>query len=183
MTLQDMTAALEAVLYVTGDPLSQEEIARALDITPMELEPVLDALERHFESGGLRLLKMDDKVQIATRQEYAPVIERLLQPVGRKTSLSQSVLETLAVVAYYQPVTRQEIEAVRGVQCDYSVSVLLERKLIVDVGRKDVIGRPILYGTTDLFLRHFGLEMLSDLPQREQMVAAIRTKTQEQEDV
>ncbi len=84
------------------------------------------------------------------------------------------------MVAYYQPVTRQEIEAVRGVQCDYSVSVLLNRELIVDVGRKDAIGRPILYGTTERFLRHFGLESLEDLPQREEILATIRGKVEEE---
>ncbi len=179
-SIEELAAAAEAVLYVAGDPIPGEELARALDITMVELPAVLAQLEQRFETGGLRLLRLEDKLQIVTRKQYAPVIERLLQPTGRKATLSESVLETLAVVAYYQPVTRQEIEAVRGVQCDYSVSVLLNRELIVDVGRKDAIGRPILYGTTERFLRHFGLESLEDLPQREEILATIRGKVEEE---
>ena len=176
MTLHEQMAALEAVLYVSGDPVSICEAAEALSITEIEMVPVIELLERHCAEGGLRLIKIEDKLQLATKQEYAAVIEKLLQPVGIRSMLSQSVLETLAIIAYKQPVTRHEIEQIRGVQSDYSVSVLLERQLIQDVGRKDTIGRPILYGTTDRFLRHFGIEQLSQLPQMEMVLQAMNTK-------
>ena len=103
-------------------------------------------------------------MQLATRPDYAPYVEKLLQPV-QKQSLSQAVMETLAVIAYKQPVTKAEIEQIRGVKCDYSVQSLVSKGLIEEVGRKETLGRPILYGTTDAFLRHFCLSSLSELPE------------------
>jgi segregation and condensation protein B len=150
---------------VTGDAVEKSEIRRALDISDAELEETLDALESgyDFDRRGLRLLRFGAHVQLATRPDYAPYVEKLLQPV-QKQSLSQSAMETLAVVAYRQPVTKMEIEAIRGVKCDYSVQSLVNRGLIEEVGRKETLGRPILYGTTDEFLSHFGLQTLEDLP-------------------
>ena len=102
-------------------------------------------------------------VQLATRPDYAPQIERLLQPI-QKQSLTQAAMETLSIIAYRQPITKSEIEAVRGVKCDYSVTSLMNKGLIEEVGRRESLGRPILYGTTEAFLSHFGLESLDDLP-------------------
>ena len=103
-------------------------------------------------------------MQLATRPDYAPYVEKLLQPV-QKQSLSQAVMETLAVIAYRQPVTKGEIEQIRGVKCDYSVQSLVSKGLVEEVGRKEALGRPILYGTTDAFLRHFCISSLADLPE------------------
>ncbi|MEG0767321.1 MAG: SMC-Scp complex subunit ScpB, partial [Clostridia bacterium] len=105
------------------------------------------------------------------RPDYALYVEKLLQPV-QKQSLSQAVLETLAIVAYKQPVTRAEMELIRGVKCDYSVQALQNRGLIQEVGRKETLGRPILYGTTDAFLRHFGITSLEQLPKLDFQAAA-----------
>ena len=102
-------------------------------------------------------------IQLVSKAEYATYVERVLQPVQRQ-SLSQSALETLVIVAYRQPVTRQEVEAIRGVKCDYSLQSLIQKGLILDAGHKETLGRPILYATTDLFLSHFGLASLADLP-------------------
>ena len=159
---------VEAILFVTGNAVERKELCRALEITEGELSETLDALESgyDFDRRGLRLLRFGEHVQLATRPDYAPYVEKLLQPV-QKQSLSQAVMETLAVIAYKQPVTKAEIEQIRGVKCDYSVQSLVKKGLIEDVGRKDVVGRPILYGTTDAFLSHFGLRTLSDLPQPE----------------
>ena len=109
------------------------------------------------------LKRFGDKVQLATRPLYAGDIVRLLQPVQQQ-SLSQAAMETLAVVAYKQPVTRAEVEQIRGVKCDYSLQSLMIKGMIQEAGRKDTIGRPILYATTDLFLSHFGISSLDDLP-------------------
>lgn len=158
-------ATVEAILFVTGEPAALDDLARALEITVDELNEALDDMERGAaENGrGLCVRRFGKHAQLATRAEFAPYIERLLQPV-QKQSLSQSALETLAVIAYRQPVTKLEIEAVRGVKCDYSVQSLLAKGMIEALGRKEVVGRPILYGTTDAFLSHFGLRSLSDLP-------------------
>ncbi len=137
-----------------------------MDVSDQELEETLDALESgyDYDRRGLRLLRYGAHIQLATRPDYAPYVEKLLQPV-QKQSLSQAIMETLAVIAYRQPVTKAEIELVRGVKCDYSVQSLQAKGLIEEVGRKEALGRPILYGTTDAFLRHFCISSLSELPQ------------------
>ena len=166
LELKERVGVVEAILFVAGDAVEKEALRRALDITEEALDETLDALESgyDFDRRGLRLLRFGAHVQLATRPDYAPYVERLLQPVQKQT-LSQAVMETLAVIAYRQPVTKGEIEQVRGVKCDYSVQMLVSRGLIEEIGRKETLGRPILYGTTDAFLRHFCLGSLSELPQ------------------
>ena len=166
LEFKERVGVVEAILFVAGDAVETKELCRALDITEIELTAVLDAIESgyDFDRRGLRLLRFGSHVQLTTRPEYAPYVERLLQPIQKQT-LSQAVMETLAVIAYRQPVTKGEVEQVRGVKCDYSVQALVSRGLIEEIGRKETLGRPILYGTTDAFLRHFALGSLSDLPQ------------------
>lgn len=166
LELTERVGIVEAILFVTGNAVEKKEICRAMDVTEGELEETLDALESgyDFDRRGLRLLRFGAHVQLATRPDYAKYVEKLLQPV-QKQSLSQAIMETLAVIAYRQPVTKAEIEQVRGVKCDYSVQSLAAKGLIEEVGRKEALGRPILYGTTDAFLRHFCINSLSDLPE------------------
>ena len=166
LELTERVGIVEAILFVTGNAVEKKDICRAMGITEPELDETLDALESgyDFERRGLRLLRFGAHVQLATRPDYAPYVEKLLQPV-QKQSLSQAVMETLAVIAYKQPVTKAEIEQIRGVKCDYSVQSLVSKGLIAEVGRKETLGRPILYGTTDAFLRHFCLSSLSELPE------------------
>ena len=166
LELKERVGIVEAILFVTGNAVEKKEICRAMEITEGELEETLDALESgyDFDRRGLRLLRFGAHVQLATRPDYAPFVEKLLQPV-QKQSLSQAVMETLAVIAYRQPVTKAEIEQVRSVKCDYSVQSLMTKGLIEEAGRKEALGRPILYGTTDAFLRHFCISSLSELPE------------------
>lgn len=166
LELKEKVGIVEAILFVTGDAVEKQAICRALDITDAELEETLDVLESgyDFDRRGLRLLRFGAHVQLATRPDYAPYVEKLLQPV-QKQSLSQAVMETLAVIAYRQPVTKGEIEQVRGVKCDYSVQSLVTKGLIEEVGRRETLGRPILYGTTDAFLRHFCISSVAELPE------------------
>ena len=166
LDLKERVGIVEAILFVTGNAVEKKEICRAMELTEGELEETLDALESgyDFDRRGLRLLRFGAHVQLATRPDYAPYVEKLLQPV-QKQSLSQAVMETLAVIAYKQPVTKAEIEQIRGVKCDYSVQSLVSKGLIEEVGRKETLGRPILYGTTDAFLRHFCLSSLAELPE------------------
>ena len=158
-----LNAGADAV-YLAGQQFGAR--AYAGNFTEEELEETLNALEGgyDYDRRGLRLLRFGRHVQLATRPDYAKYVEKLLQPV-QKQSLSQAVMETLAVIAYRQPVTKAEIELIRGVKCDYSVQMLVSRGLIEEVGRKEALGRPILYGTTDAFLRHFCLTSLGDLPE------------------
>ncbi len=169
MDAQTTRGIVEAILYVAGEPVPLEDLAHALDMTRSEMEEVLSDLRDtcELEKRGLRLNRYGDGVQLSIRAEYAPYVERLLQPVQQQ-SLSQAAMETLSVIAYRQPVTKADIEKVRGVKCDYSVQSLLNKGLIQEQGRRETLGRPILYGTTDAFLRHFGIESLDQLPPQEE---------------
>ncbi len=156
---------IEAILFVAGDAVEIRDLAKALGISEQD---TLNALRRlrdayDFDQRGFTLKMFGSKAQLATRAIYAGDVVRLLQPVQQQ-SLSQAAMETLAVVAYKQPVTRAEVEQIRGVKCDYSLQSLISKGLIRETGRKDTIGRPILFGTTDTFLSHFGLSTLEDLP-------------------
>ena len=156
---------IEAILFVAGEAVRLEELARALNLPVGQVEKALEELknEYDYEQRGFCLKRFGRQVQLATRALYADDVVRLLQPV-QKQSLSQAAMETLAVVAYRQPVTKAEVEEIRGVKCDYSIHSLTVKNLIQEVGRKDTLGRPILYGTTEEFLSHFGLTTLDDLP-------------------
>ena len=164
--MSELSKILEAILFVAGEPLQIAALANALEVTELEVSAAADELASDYDyhRRGICLKRFGSHIQLSTRADYAPQIEKLLQPI-QKQSLSQAALETLAVVAYKQPVTRLDIEAVRGVKCDYSVQSLVNKGLIEEVGRKEALGRPILYGTTDAFLSHFGLASLEDLPQ------------------
>ena len=156
---------IEAILFVAGEAVGIRDLAKALRIEEKELKEALKAIgsEYDYEQRGFMLKRFGDKVQLATRPLYSEDVLRLLQPVQQQ-SLSQAAMETLAVVAYKQPVTRADVEQIRGVKCDYSLQSLMIKGLIQEVGRKDTIGRPILYATTDMFLSHFGIQGLEDLP-------------------
>lgn len=160
-----LLAALESLLFVMADPVEGAQFARALDMDPAVIEAGLQALaERYVATGrGLRLQNRDGCYQLVTLPAAAPLIETLLS-LDLTTRLSGPALETLAVVAYRQPVTRAQIEAVRGVDSAGVLRSLAQRGLIEEVGRLDAVGRPILYGVTDLFLQHFGLTGLDQLP-------------------
>jgi segregation and condensation protein B len=156
---------IEAILFVAGEPVSVRDLAKVLQIGEKELSRVLKEIkdEYDYENRGFLLKRFGSHVQLATRPLYSEDVVRLLQPVQQQ-SLSQAAMETLAVVAYKQPATRAEVEQVRGVKCDYSLQSLILKGLIEEAGRKDTIGRPILYRTTDQFLSHFGIQSLDELP-------------------
>lgn len=160
-----LSGRIEAILFVAGEPVRVDELAKALNVPVRAVDNELNKLrdEYDFHQRGFTLKRFGHQVQLATRALYAADVVHLLQPV-QKQSLSQAAMETLAVVAYKQPVTRAEVEQVRGVKCDYSIQSLVNKELIVEVGRKEALGRPILYGTTENFLSHFGLTSLDDLP-------------------
>ncbi len=163
--MQDKTSIIEAILFVAGEAVNISDLAHALELTVSELSEQLDILKEKLnrEERGICLKRFGMSVQLATRPEYAEYIERLLQPV-QKQSLSQAAMETLSIIAYKQPITKTEIEEIRGVKCDYSVQALMNKDLIMEVGRRESLGRPIEYGTTEQFLSHFGIESLEELP-------------------
>lgn len=158
-------SAIESILFVSGEPVSIERLAGALDLPVSWTQELLENMRQEYESGehGIRLLFIRDAVQMASAPENADFIERVMK-TNKSRGLSPATLETLAIVAYKQPVTRSEIDYTRGVKSDKPIQILLERGLIEERGRLEKIGRPMLYGTTDEFLRTFGLRGLEELP-------------------
>lgn len=165
MNLQEAQAAIEAILFAASFPLGLEEIASAVGIDEDSARKLLRLIgERHSRSdSGVILMEAGGGFIMLSRPEYAPYVERLSER-QRPPALSPASLETLAITAYRQPVTRAEIERIRGVSPDSAISTLLERGLICEKGRKETVGRPILYGTTPDFLFYLGLSSLDDLP-------------------
>ena len=165
VTREELLGALESILFVTGEPLPKPEIARVFGCTEFELSVLLADLEGELASArrGIRLFTTNDTVQLVSAPEYNGWLIKLLNPPEEK-NLSDSMMETLSVIAYRQPVTRADIEAVRGVRCEYAVSQLLKQGFIKELGRRDAVGRPMMFGTTDAFLRRFGLHSLEELP-------------------
>lgn len=161
----NLAGRIEAILFVAGEPVRVEDLSKALNVPVREIEAELIKIrdEYDFHQRGFTLKRFGHQVQLATRALYSTDVVHLLQPV-QKQSLTQAAMETLAVVAYKQPVTRAEVEQIRGVKCDYSLQSLMNKELIMEVGRKEALGRPILYGTTENFLAHFGLTTLEELP-------------------
>ena len=173
---------IEAILFVAGEAVSMKDLSKALQISEQLLKKTLDEMsdEYDYQQRGFLIKRFGDHVQLATRPLYSEDVIRLLQPVQQQ-SLSQAAMETLAVVAYKQPVTRAEVEQIRGVKCDYSLQSLMMKGMIEETGRKDTIGRPILFGTTDRFLSHFGIRSLEDLPPMPENEPADRERENEEE--
>lgn len=165
MQLNELLASIEAILFVAGDPVNIRELAHAMNLTEGEMEIAVGDLARSYieDSRGMRLNRSGGEIYLSIDPARARTVEAFLQPV-KKQALSQAVLETLSVIAYRQPATRAEIEAVRGVKCDYSVQMLLKRGLIEEAGQRETLGRPTEYRTTDKFLVHFGIENIDELP-------------------
>ncbi len=158
-----IVSQIQALLFVSDGPVEISELALALSVTEGQVEQGIEVLEAQLEErGAIRLTKIAGGYQLCTKPEYAELLANFLKPQRQK--LSRSLLEVLAIVAYNQPLTVGDIEVARGVQSDYSVRALIERRLIAEVGRKQAPGRPVLYGTTDQFLHQFNLHGLEDLP-------------------
>jgi len=158
----DLANRLEAVLFVAEKPVGRAELGRIAGATPKQVDAALAELAAAYEGTGLRIQRGGDEWQIVTSPDSAPYVSAYLG--ADRLRVSPASLETLAVVAYRQPITRAEIEAVRGVNCDQTIYTLMSRRLIEERGRKETAGRPILYGTTWEFLECFGLSALEELP-------------------
>lgn len=173
MNTTEICAAAEAMLFVSGEPVAIRDLAAAMECDAVQVRTALLSLKERYEKEerGILLRFVGEKAMLCTDGKYAACIERLLQPAKNK-SFSQSVIETLSIIAYKQPVTRAEIEAVRGVRCEYALNQLQTLGFIQEVGRKNTIGKPVMFGTTEKFLLHFGLESLEQLPQRDEILHA-----------
>lgn len=164
-SVETLRAEIEAILFSLGESVDIAVIADAVGLSRAETEKVLKDMQQRYEAAdrGIRLIRLEDRYQLSTKKELYPTLIKVVrQP--QKTTLTDVLMETLSIVAYRQPVTRTEIEKIRGVKCDHAINKLVEYNLIQEVGRLDAPGRPILFGTTEEFLRHFGTDSVDDLP-------------------
>lgn len=161
---EELMSAIEAILFTMGESVEMEQIATALSVTQDQVRRAARRLaKRYDERGGLQIQQFDQALQMSTKPEQYENLIRIAK-APRKAVLSDSVLETLSIVAYKQPITKAELEQIRGVSSDYAINKLIELDLIKELGRKDAPGRPILFGTTEQFLRSFGVKNLAELP-------------------
>lgn len=154
---------IEAILFVAGEPVGLAQLAEWLEVSTGAIDAAVAVLITHYKHRGIAVLRHEDRIQFVTSVGAAPVVRRMLGQSGA-SKLSNAVSEVLTIIAYRQPITRAQIEAIRGVDCSTLVRQLQIRELVVDVGRLDTVGRPVLFATTDHFLRQFGLTSLRDLP-------------------
>ncbi len=165
MQNNELIRAVEAVIFSSGEPIAISRLSEVFELTPKKTEELLKLVFEHIEESnlGFSLIRLNDHVQFATRQDFAPYIKTAFD-IKRKTPLSPAAFEVLAVIAYNQPVTKAFVEQVRGVDCSSVIATLVEKDLVEERGRLELPGRPLLYGTTNNFLRCFSLESLADLP-------------------
>ena len=170
ITLEKVTAAIEAILYAAGHPVEYSKLSEVLGLSAKDIKNMVEAMSREYNSEkssrGVLLLTYPNSCQFATKEEFLPYIREALG-IKRGGNLSASTMEALAVVAYNQPVTRAYVDAVRGVDSSYAMTSLIDKGLIESLSRLDAPGRPMLYTTTEKFLRVFGLSSLDDLPETE----------------
>ena len=161
----ELKCAVQAILFASGAPVPLETISRALEQKPKQTQLILDELIREYSSEeyGIKIVRLEDSYQMCSKKEYGEYIRRVMD-IKRNAPLSQAAMEVLAVIAYNQPVTKAFIEQVRGVDCSGVVGSLASKGLIEEKGRLELPGRPLLYGTTDNFLRCFQIESLDELP-------------------
>ncbi len=171
-----------SILFVAGDGVEKGFLAEKLGVSEKNIEKAIAELEKELSCDcGVHLIRYKNKVQLSSNPNYASVISDVLNPI-REKALTRASLETLAIIAYKQPITKLEVEDVRRVNSDYAVQILLDQDMIEVVGRKDAVGKPLLFGTTENFLKRFNIENLSDLPDYEELMERIKTLRQEEDE-
>lgn len=172
--MNDLDKVLEGLLFLSGDGLDRGTIMEKLQITPKALDKAIEVLKKRYdENCGINFITYKDKLQLCGNPKYADDVSLVLNPI-RERQLSRATLEVMAIIAYKQPVTRLDVQDIRGLNSDYAIQTLLNYKLIEVVGRKDAIGKPLLFGTTDEFLRHFGINDIKDLPNYDDLMKGIQ---------
>jgi len=174
--MDNLKEIIEGILFVSGDGVAYSDIAEKLDIDIDAVAKAVEELkaEREMSNSGIQVILFNNKAQLASNKAFVNEITEVLNPI-RERALTKTVLEVLSIIAYKQPITRMEIEAIReSKNCDYAVNTLLENELIQVVGRKDTVGKPLEFGTTDNFLKKFGLTSIDDLPEYEELLERIQ---------
>lgn len=172
-TLEISTNIIEAILFAAGNAVPTDLLSEKLNLTKAQLDSMIRQLEKKYSGNcGIRLLTFNHKLQFATNPDYKEEVAAVLNPI-REKEFTRTILECAAIIAYKQPITRTELDNVRGVSSDYAISTLINLEMIEPCGRKDAPGKPVLYQTTDNFLRRFKLKSLSELPDYDELMKKI----------
>jgi len=172
--MQNLDKILEGLLFLAGDGVDRGIIMEKLQVTPKQLDNAIEILKKRYDKdSGITFITYKDKLQLCGNQKFADEVSVVLNPI-RERQLTRSTLEVMAIIAYKQPVTRLDVQEIRGINSDYAIQTLLNYKLIEVVGRKDAVGKPLLFGTTDEFLRHFGLNQIEELPDYDELMKSIK---------
>lgn len=162
--MENLENVIESILFVAGEPVLISDICYKLEVDQKEIEEAVETLKmKYSEKSGIQLLCFNNKLQLSSNPNYVDFVSAILNPI-RQRNLTKATLETIAIIAYKQPVTRLDIEDVRGVNSDYAINILLEHELIEIIGHKDAVGKPALFATTDEFLKRFGISSTKELP-------------------
>ncbi len=172
--IDELEEVIESILFVAGDGIDFKDIAEKLELKESVVKSAVESLKTRLSNTGVNIITFKNKAQLCSNPKYAEEIANVLNPIKEK-QLTKAALETVAVIAYKQPVTRLEIEEIRGVNsCDYAIQLLLDFKMIEVVGRKDAIGKPLLFGTTEEFLKRFEINSIEDLPDYDSLLERIK---------
>lgn len=171
--MSNLTNTIEAVIFASGDAVPVKYVVEKLGCTLKEVNACVDELKKKYdEDSGIQLLTFNGKLQFASNPKYKQPVSEVLTPIKEK-EFTKTILECAAIIAYKQPITKPELEEIRQVSCDYAIHTLLELEMIVPCGRKDAVGKPILYATTDNFLKRFKLNSIDDLPDYDELMEQI----------
>lgn len=171
---KELKEIILSVLFVAGEGIEKSFILEKINITEKELDKVVKELQEEYcGEKGIHIITFKNKIQLASNPLYAEYISEVLNPI-REKALTRAALETLAIIAYKQPITKLEIEDIRRVNCDYAVQILVDQNMIEIVGRKDAVGKPLLFGTTENFLKRFNLQDLAELPDYDGLLERIK---------
>jgi segregation and condensation protein B len=177
--MDSLSGILEALLFVSGNAVEIKDIAEKLLINEQLVTKAAESLQKKYgKESGIQLLMFSDKLQFSSNPSYADAVSGVLNPI-KERELSQSMMEVVSIIAYKQPITRLEIEEIRGVNSDYAISMLSKHNLIEVVGRKNAVGKPVLFGTADNFLKRFQLKNLKELPDYDSLIERIKVIDQE----
>jgi len=171
--IKELEQTIEGLLFISGQPVEIAEIVEKLEVKEKQVNNAIESLKEKYADRGINIITFKNKVQLCSNPKYADDIASVLNPIKEK-QLTKAALETMAIIAYKQPITKPEVEQVRGVDSGYAIQILLDFKLIEVVGRKDAIGKPLLYGTTDEFLKRFELQSIEDLPEYDELLERIQ---------
>lgn len=180
--MDNLENVLESIIFVSGGAIDIADILSKIDVSKKDFTKAVENLKKKYSGDcGIYLREFHNKLQFSTNSAYAEQVALVLNPI-REKQLSKAALETAAIIAYKQPITRLEIEEIRGVSSDYAINLLMEHNLVEVVGRKDAVGRPVLFGTTDEFLKRFNLNNITDLPSYESVLESIQIIREKKDD-